>query len=299
MKRKLLCGVVVLLSLLASSCSVTEERGLGDVAAVVNGENIYDEEIRMTVEALKTNGIRYDTILTNSICELLMVQMASEYDIAVSQEEIDQYLTWYREQEPEIYAKGVETYGEPLYEEGLVRWHTFQLVKEVVLSEEIPEPEVSEQEIVEYLEKNGLTFDQLTNHELERVVARLKSSEREAMFRDWMMDQWDLADDSGFEYVHNIKVVKAYESAVTYLDTHWAFRGKEYDRSIVHTSKMKERLFSVVDLDSGKEQLLDITDWVITIGTWLGVDQEGAAKVPACIVCDSETFEAIGWIPLS
>jgi len=70
------------------------------------------------------------------------------------------------------------------------------------------------------------------------------------------------------------------------------FHAKNYiDTDIVKKDKLTEMTIDLVIIEKGKDSMLDLSDLVYIIGDTYGHDF-------AVIVCDSETFEVIGYMPI-
>lgn len=84
---------------------------------------------------------------------------------------------------------------------------------------------------------------------------------------------------------------KAYQNCIEYIENSSFDRWKKINTIIARAEKVTETIKESVVIDKGKESLLDTTDLIYIIGDTSEHDF-------ANIVCDSETKEVIGYIPI-
>lgn len=84
---------------------------------------------------------------------------------------------------------------------------------------------------------------------------------------------------------------KAYQNCIKYIENSSFDRWKKINTIIVKSEKVTETTKGSVVIETGKKELLDTTDLIYIIGDTSEHDF-------ANIVCDSETKEVIGYIPI-
>lgn len=106
-------------------------------------------------------------------------------------------------------------------------------------------------------------------------------------------DAPNLVADSNIEIPLSSEQQKAVQNSIDFI-VNSEFTSKDrIDPNIVTIQNADERTWELVYLENGKadEHAVDATDWIITIGDRSGHDF-------ARIVCDSDTFEVIGYVPI-
>lgn len=178
-----------------SSCERTSNLPMDYIVAEVNGESIYYSEIENALKNIEDGSITFDTILRNSVNELLVVQMAPSYGINVSEEEFETYIEQYKTSYADIYAKGVELYGgEDEFMEGLLRQRLFNKTR-AYLTENVLEPiEVSVEEMSAFCETYSIDLELLSENEYDAVYDRLYDEKEDVYFFEWMLNQWEKND---------------------------------------------------------------------------------------------------------
>ena len=181
---------IITLSLLAS-CNKSDNVPSDYVVASVNGENILYSEIEYALNSLGEQSITFDTILRNSINELIVVQMATKYKIEISDEDFTTYLKTYRDSYPQFFEKGIELYGsEEQFIEGLYRQRLFTVVRKHLQDYVLEPVEITENEINDFYLKNSLDVTLLSEEEQHEVVNRIKQEKEDIVFFNWMLEQW-------------------------------------------------------------------------------------------------------------
>lgn len=84
---------------------------------------------------------------------------------------------------------------------------------------------------------------------------------------------------------------QGYQNCLEYINNSSFESWKNIDKNIVKSQKVTEVVEEYVSIEKGKEDLLDSSDLIYEIGDTSGHNF-------ANIVCDSETNEVIGYIPI-
>lgn len=155
-----------------------------DIAAIVNGETIYKNEIYTALKATNSETLTYDIILHNSINELLVIQSAPKLGVELSDSALNKFLNDYENDAPEFFQKGVDLYGREQYLAGLARQWKYKAVKDYVVSNILPSPIVTDDEIDEYAK--SINIDNLTREERISVITILKNEKLESSFYNWV-----------------------------------------------------------------------------------------------------------------
>ena len=106
-------------------------------------------------------------------------------------------------------------------------------------------------------------------------------------------DAPNLVADSNNEISLSSEQQKAVQNSIDFIENSEFTSKDRIDPNIVTIQNADERTWELVYLENGKadEHAVDATDWIITIGDRSGHDF-------ARIVCDRDTFEVIGYIPI-
>jgi len=106
-------------------------------------------------------------------------------------------------------------------------------------------------------------------------------------------DAPNLVADSNIEIPLSSEQQKAVQNSIDFIENSEFTSKDRIDPNIVTIQNADERTWELVYLENGKadEHAVDATDWIITIGDRSGHDF-------ARIVCDSDTFEVIGYVPI-
>lgn len=183
------------LACILGSCERTSNLPADYIVAEVNGELILYSEIENALKNIEDGSITFDTILRNSVNELLVVQMAPLYEVRVSQEEFDTYIEQYKTSYADIYAKGVELYGsEDEFKEGLLRQRLFNKTRSYLTTNVLDPIEVSDEEISAYCEMYSIDSALLSEDEYDVIYNRIHEEKEDVYFFDWMLSQWEKHD---------------------------------------------------------------------------------------------------------
>lgn len=193
--KKFIVILLTIVTCILCSCRKSIDVPPDNIAAEVNGEPIYFTEIENALKNIRDENITFDTILRNSVNELIVVQMAPSYGIDVPQEEFEAYIEQYKSSYADIYAKGVELYGgEDKFIEGLLRQKIFNKTRSY-LTQNVLEPiTVSDEEISAYCEMYSVDPELLSEDEYDVVYDRLHLDKEDAYFFEWMLSQWEKHD---------------------------------------------------------------------------------------------------------
>lgn len=183
------------LACILGSCERTSNLPADYIVAEVNGELILYSEIENALKNIEDGSITFDTILRNSVNELLVVQMAPLYEVRVSQEEFDTYIEQYKTSYADIYAKGVELYGsEDEFKEGLLRQRLFNKTRSYLTTNVLDPIEVSDEEISAYCEMYSIDSALLSEDEYDVIYNRIHEEKEDFYFFEWMLSQWEKHD---------------------------------------------------------------------------------------------------------
>lgn len=102
-----------------------------------------------------------------------------------------------------------------------------------------------------------------------------------------------LVTDSNIEISLSPEQQKAVDNSIDFIESSEFASKDRIDTSMITIKNADERTWEFVYLDNAKadETSVDSTDWIITIGDRSGHDF-------ARIVCDRDTFEVIGYMPI-
>lgn len=150
MNKKVLCiGLTILIISFLVGCSKTTEQN--EVAAIVNGEKIYCEEIKNVLHNDET--LTYDTVLQNTINDLLIIQYGKKSGIDVFTDEVESRFNEIVALSPTIMKK-IEGIGVEQYKKILKNVILLEKSKEFYLSQFKSELLVTDEEIDEWYKEN-------------------------------------------------------------------------------------------------------------------------------------------------
>lgn len=141
---------IIILTIIITGCG--SKLSENNIAAIVNDEYIYYDELINVIE--NSDGIAYETVLTNTISDLLMIQYGRSNGIDVTDSEVDERYNEVLFLYPEIKSDIERGIGISKYKENLRKQMLLAKIRDYYISEHKEEVAVSEEEITEWYEKN-------------------------------------------------------------------------------------------------------------------------------------------------
>jgi hypothetical protein len=186
-----------LFSILACSCSKAESK----VAAVVNGEKIYKEEIEYVFKQYEGSVPRSE-ILYNAIDELLIIQEGRKMGVRIPPEEVNNRINELKTHYPELYRKVIHEYSLERYRKLLERRIIYERTKEQFFSKNSSKLQVSDEEALSYyMKKKGITLKRdnvvvdLTKEELDKflkvkdeIKALIREQKKKRLLKNWLQE---------------------------------------------------------------------------------------------------------------
>jgi hypothetical protein len=202
MKKGIYIIIILLISIiLTTGCS---KNNIGDIAATVNGESIYVNDINIVVKHFNEDKYDFDTILNNTINELLVVQEAKKNNISISDGDFQAYIDMYKEELPLLFEKGVEIYGEEKFISGLKVRQIYKKMKAHVLDNIIGEITIQDTDVSEYIVYfPNVTYEDylgLSKAEQVEVKEKIRTLKQQDLFNSWVKQLRDAAE---IEYFQN------------------------------------------------------------------------------------------------
>lgn len=197
MKKLILIFPIVILLLLSLS-----PQDKSSIAAIVNGEKIYVEDITTVVDYLGNDNYSYEEILNNSIDELLVIQEATKQGIIISDDEFYDYINHYKLTYPHFYNYGIKIYGENRYLEGLKNRLIYKEMQEFVINNILDKTIICDKDIYNYISYfEDVTIDDynnLSDYEKETVNNNIKKIKEQTDFESWA---YNLRANAVIEYI--------------------------------------------------------------------------------------------------
>lgn len=164
-----------------------------EIAASINGENIYVEDIkRVLSEYDTTENITFESILNNSINEILVVQYGKNEGYSASEEEIDQRELFLKNNMPNVYEE-ISNRGLEQYRENLKNLIIYNKSIENYWIEHYDQVHVTENEALEWYKKNISDDDSNFEKNKEIIISSL-TEEKKNILLDTLVET--LKDES-------------------------------------------------------------------------------------------------------
>ena len=133
-----------------------------DVAASVNGENIYKYEVERTVNQNEDIEVNAADVLEDSIRMLVVVQYGRENGVEVSESELKDRIVLYRETYESIYQRAIELYGETDFEKGLLYRMLYEKTKCKIIAEAYEAIEADKTNIAAFCKDRDVDYADLS-----------------------------------------------------------------------------------------------------------------------------------------
>lgn len=183
MKRSILSLIIVAILFLLLSCNQYD-----GVAAYVNDDKIYREDIERVVEHFDNPDLTYNDVLNNTINESVVIQTGRKIGVPIVEKDFRDYIKEYKSDYPDFYKKGTEIYGEEKYVEGLWKSHQYKLTKKYVIENFISIEEATHDELIAQLAQldGALIWDELTEEEKHSLYDIVYGQKIETAFAEWV-----------------------------------------------------------------------------------------------------------------
>jgi len=195
----ILSGLVFIINSISTAYTINNKKN--EIAAIVNGEKIYINDIERIYNDLKEhessssgNAVgpipNKKEILDDIINELLVIQEAEKQNIVVNDEEVENRINILKEQMPELYETVLKKVSLEEYKKILKNGMLYQKMRENVLKEN--PVYVSEEEVLTYIEKNKEDFyknniNEDKFDEIKNIVKEeFKEREEIKVFNQWI-----------------------------------------------------------------------------------------------------------------
>lgn len=195
-----LSGLVLVISLISAGSIMNDNKN--EIAAIVNSEKIYVDDIEKIYKDFKEHGISpipdKKKILNDIINELLVVQEAKSQNIIVNDKEVENRVKMLKEHMPELYDTVLEKVSLEEYKERIKEGMLYQKMKENVLKDNLIY--ISEEAVLAYIEKNKKDFSESTVDEdkfdeVKNIIKEmLKEREEIKIFNQWIEKLKDKAE---------------------------------------------------------------------------------------------------------
>ena len=194
MKKAYLSLLIVLLCLSMFGCADRNGDGhvnKGDAVAVfVNGEPIYETDIKKVIEY--NAEAKYEQVLSDTIDDTLLFQYGIAHGISVSENEVDERLLEIKTSVPDIYKDIEESANFEKYKVNLKKIMIISKVKEAYLKEHDAQLHISDKEISSWYEEKlnkpfpgtdivkesvyNTLYEEKCNALIESFIAELKAN---------------------------------------------------------------------------------------------------------------------------
>lgn len=159
-----------------------------EIAAIINGEHIYVSDINRILEEYKDNeNISFESILNNSIDELLIVQYGKRIGIEASVNEIDERLSYFKNSFHDKYIELLESGNLDKYRDNLENLIVYDKTIENVLSQCDDRITVDENEALSWYKENIDT--DLTNFSKHKdmIVEKLQDEKKRQVIEEFVI----------------------------------------------------------------------------------------------------------------
>lgn len=184
-KYKICIWMIIILTF----CGCSQNTELNEIAAIVNGENIYQEEILNVLNDDK--NLTYDVVLQNTIDDLLLIQYGIELGMEVSDQDVEERFSEVVSLSPMIEEK-IEKFGIDKYKDILKNVITIEKVKKDYLSKYEKDLQVTDAEIDNWYRENingeylkspsireqveQVIYDNKVDDSINRLIEELRNS---------------------------------------------------------------------------------------------------------------------------
>jgi len=184
-KYKICIWMIIILTF----CGCSQNTELNEIAAIVNGENIYQEEILNVLNDDK--NLTYDVVLQNTIDDLLLIQYGIELGMEVSDQDVEERFSEVVSLSPMIEEK-IEKFGIDKYKDILKNVITIEKVKKDYLSKYEKDLQVTDAEIDNWYRENingeylkspsireqveQVIYDKKVDDSINRLIEELRNS---------------------------------------------------------------------------------------------------------------------------
>lgn len=154
-----------------------------EIAAIINGENIYVSDINRILEEYKDNeNISFESVLNNSIDELLIVQYGKRIGIVASVNEIDERMSYFKNSFHDKYIELLESGDLDKYRDNLEKLIVYDKTIENILSQCDDRITVDENEALSWYKENIDTdLTNFSKHKNMIVESLQDEKERQAI----------------------------------------------------------------------------------------------------------------------
>ena len=195
-KQYIIIGVVIVIILVVGllfffnhqSSQKQEPNNLENVLVIVNDEYIYNYEIERVYQQYNdVSDITKEKIIEDSINEILVIQTGKkDYNINVSDKEINTIIEEYKHDFSKQYEKAIEIYGEDDFFIGQKNRLLYSKTKEYVLKNELKIDEnISKEQIKQFTDYYGIT-DKLSAYAPEDIVNTFRNDIENFIFNQWV-----------------------------------------------------------------------------------------------------------------
>ncbi len=202
-------AIILLLAVAFTFTAVEIFFSQGEVVATVNGEDIYESELKSRMKDLPTRmqeSYTREMILNQIIQEKLLQQTIDELGLKASKSEIDQQLQAYMERQ----GLNETTLNRVLEMQGMSKDHLRTLMEEQVLinkllKQEIGALNISEEELRKYYENHAEEFIVPKKATVMQTLVSTRNRSR-AEARAIANNIWNQAKSQGFQQLCNISL---------------------------------------------------------------------------------------------
>ncbi len=148
----------------------------------VNGVVLTNREVDLAYDQQKDGltPVTRQQVIDATVRNMVVRDYGRATGIAVSQPELDELITHYRE--TGYYDAAVKRYGEEGLRQGLYNHELFIRTRQVILQQHITVTPVTDEDIRAFLAKNGLEGMNLTDRQRQDVTETLAETKREEAY---------------------------------------------------------------------------------------------------------------------
>ncbi len=161
--------------------------GSKQIIATVNDYNIYQSDVDNIYNQLE-GDVQKEKILQDIIDEYVVIEQAEEYEIEVTEEEVQDLITQFQKEQNLVYQKGVEIYGKESFEDSLKEQMIYEKVKLTVLENELNLNERKNiEDFKEFVLQSG--DDTIKDMSPEEIISNRKEEMENYIFDQWVIQK--------------------------------------------------------------------------------------------------------------
>ncbi len=156
------------------------------IVAKVNDYCIYQYDIDSIFSQFE-GSISKDKILTDLVDEYVVISQADNYQVNVTDDELDDFILQFQQAQKAAYQIGIEVYGEKEYKKSLKEQMIFEKVKDKVQNNELV---ISDNDVTDFKQFMVDLGDQvIANMDVPEIRDNYQSELQDFLFEQWIIQR--------------------------------------------------------------------------------------------------------------